>query len=196
VLRRAGLRIHGALALGKADLDELRGSGLVRHVKGGRRREVGNGQIGLGTLAAGPATHGIGRNGPFRLGVRRARPTEGRAPSSGTGSRERRTAGDLNVRIDLLRFAGRSRARRARDSTSPIVGSTAVHAMRAGAELGVAVPDVVAPVEPGGPETMRRPRESLLLRRRPSPRRQPRTLRARPARVQTAKRDRRSSPSR
>jgi hypothetical protein len=41
VLRRAGLRIHGALALGKADLDELRGSGLVRHVKGGRRREVG-----------------------------------------------------------------------------------------------------------------------------------------------------------
>jgi hypothetical protein len=41
VLRRAGLRIHRALALGKADLDELRGAVLVRHVKGGRRREVG-----------------------------------------------------------------------------------------------------------------------------------------------------------
>jgi integrase len=41
VLRRAGLRIHEALALGEADLDPRRGSLLVRHGKGGRRREVG-----------------------------------------------------------------------------------------------------------------------------------------------------------
>ena len=41
VLWRAGLRIHEALALSEADLDARRGSVLVRHGKGGRRREVG-----------------------------------------------------------------------------------------------------------------------------------------------------------
>jgi integrase len=41
VMWRAGLRIHEALALGEADLDPRRGSLLVRHGKGGRRREVG-----------------------------------------------------------------------------------------------------------------------------------------------------------
>jgi hypothetical protein len=41
VLWRAGLRIHEALALSEADLDERRGSLLVRRGKGGRRREVG-----------------------------------------------------------------------------------------------------------------------------------------------------------
>lgn len=41
VLWRAGLRIHEALALGEADLDQRRGSLLVRRGKGGRRREVG-----------------------------------------------------------------------------------------------------------------------------------------------------------
>ncbi len=41
VLWRAGLRIQEALSLGEADLDQLRGSLLVRHGKGGRRREVG-----------------------------------------------------------------------------------------------------------------------------------------------------------
>jgi hypothetical protein len=41
VLWRAGLRIHEALALREADLDERRGSLLVRRGKGGRRREVG-----------------------------------------------------------------------------------------------------------------------------------------------------------
>jgi integrase len=38
---RAGLRTHEALALAEHDLDVRRGSLLVRHVKGGRRREVG-----------------------------------------------------------------------------------------------------------------------------------------------------------
>jgi integrase len=41
VLWRAGLRIHEALALAEHDLDQRRGSLLVRHGKGGRRREVG-----------------------------------------------------------------------------------------------------------------------------------------------------------
>jgi integrase len=41
VLWRAGLRIHQALALSEAELDQRRGSLLVRHGKGGRRREVG-----------------------------------------------------------------------------------------------------------------------------------------------------------
>ncbi len=41
VLWRAGLRIHEALALTESDLDERRGALLVRHGKGGKRREVG-----------------------------------------------------------------------------------------------------------------------------------------------------------
>jgi site-specific recombinase XerD len=41
VLWRAGLRVDEALALREADLDRRRGSLLVRHGKGGRRREVG-----------------------------------------------------------------------------------------------------------------------------------------------------------
>ena len=44
VLWRAGLRIHEALALAEHDLDMRRGSLLVRHGKGGRRREVGMGE--------------------------------------------------------------------------------------------------------------------------------------------------------
>jgi integrase len=40
-LWRAGLRIAEALALGEPDLDERRGSVLVRAGKGGKRREVG-----------------------------------------------------------------------------------------------------------------------------------------------------------
>jgi integrase len=41
VLWRAGLRISEALALTESDLEVIRGSMLVRHGKGGRRREVG-----------------------------------------------------------------------------------------------------------------------------------------------------------
>ena len=41
VLWRAGLRVQEALALIEADLDERRGALLVRHGKGGRRREIG-----------------------------------------------------------------------------------------------------------------------------------------------------------
>jgi site-specific recombinase XerD len=41
VLWRAGLRVQEALALTEPDLDERRGSLLVRSGKGGRRREIG-----------------------------------------------------------------------------------------------------------------------------------------------------------
>src|SRR5271165_4308108 len=41
MLWRGGLRVHEALALSEPDLDLHRGSVLVRHGKGGRRREVG-----------------------------------------------------------------------------------------------------------------------------------------------------------
>ena len=41
VLWRAGLRIHEALMLTETDLNERRGSLLIRHGKGDRRREVG-----------------------------------------------------------------------------------------------------------------------------------------------------------
>lgn len=41
ILWRAGLRISEALAVAETDLDRARGAGLVRHGKGGRRREVG-----------------------------------------------------------------------------------------------------------------------------------------------------------
>jgi site-specific recombinase XerD len=41
VLWRAGLRINGALSLTETDLDQRRGSILVRHGKNDRRREVG-----------------------------------------------------------------------------------------------------------------------------------------------------------
>jgi len=41
VLWRAGLRINEALSLNESDLDARRGSLLVRHGKGGKRREVG-----------------------------------------------------------------------------------------------------------------------------------------------------------
>src|SRR5262245_6849911 len=41
VLWRAGLRINEALSLTETDLDERRGSILIRHGKNDRRREVG-----------------------------------------------------------------------------------------------------------------------------------------------------------
>jgi integrase len=41
VLWRTGLRVQEALALAEQDLDQRRGSLLVRSGKGGRRREVG-----------------------------------------------------------------------------------------------------------------------------------------------------------
>jgi site-specific recombinase XerC len=41
ILWRAGLRINEALTLAETDLEPRRGAILVRHGKGGKRREVG-----------------------------------------------------------------------------------------------------------------------------------------------------------
>ena len=51
VLWRAGLRIQDALALTESDLDERRGSLLVRHGKGDKRREVGMDDWGFDHLS-------------------------------------------------------------------------------------------------------------------------------------------------
>ena len=51
-LCRAGLRISEALALSETDIDPSRGSVLVRHGKGDKRREAGMDQFGFDQLAA------------------------------------------------------------------------------------------------------------------------------------------------
>src|SRR3984885_8010126 len=52
VLWRGGLRISEALALNETDIDERRGSVLIRHGKGDKRREAGMDQLGFEQLAA------------------------------------------------------------------------------------------------------------------------------------------------
>jgi site-specific recombinase XerD len=52
VLWRAGLRISEALALNETDIDERRGSLLIRHGKGDKRREAGMDKFGFEQLAA------------------------------------------------------------------------------------------------------------------------------------------------
>lgn len=55
VLWRAGLRISEALSLAERDLDPGRGALLVRHGKGGKRREVGMDEWGWEQLRPWPA---------------------------------------------------------------------------------------------------------------------------------------------
>lgn len=52
VMWRAGLRISEALALAETDLDSRRGAVLVRRGKGGKRREVGMDDWGVGATLA------------------------------------------------------------------------------------------------------------------------------------------------
>jgi site-specific recombinase XerD len=53
LLWRAGLRIHEALALTEGDLDRRRGSLLIRHGKGGRRREGARADLRRAAATAG-----------------------------------------------------------------------------------------------------------------------------------------------
>ena len=76
VLWRGGLRVAEALALGERDLDPRRGSLLVRNGKGGRRREIGHGRLGLG--AAAPVARRSPR-APGRAAVLRHRRPDPRA---------------------------------------------------------------------------------------------------------------------
>jgi site-specific recombinase XerD len=59
VLWRAGVRIHEALALAETDLNERRGSLLIRHGKGDRRREVGMDPWAWAVLADWTADRGV-----------------------------------------------------------------------------------------------------------------------------------------
>jgi site-specific recombinase XerD len=52
VLWRGGLRISEALALNETDIDQRRGSLLIRHGKGDKRREAGMDQFGFEQLTA------------------------------------------------------------------------------------------------------------------------------------------------
>jgi len=52
VLWRGGLRISEALALNEADVDARRGSLLIRHGKGDKRREAGMDPFGFEQLGA------------------------------------------------------------------------------------------------------------------------------------------------
>jgi site-specific recombinase XerD len=98
VLWRAGLRIQEALALTERDLDPRRGSLLVRHGKGGHRREVG--MAGWGFEQLGPWLLGRAKLpvGPLFCVI--DGPTRGR-PWSAAG-----------VRVELRRLAAGAGIRR------------------------------------------------------------------------------------
>jgi integrase len=65
ILLRGGLRITEALALNETDIDERRGSLLVRHGKGDKRREAGMDQFGFEQLAAWLAHRALLPPGPL-----------------------------------------------------------------------------------------------------------------------------------
>ncbi|MBV8733513.1 MAG: site-specific integrase [Solirubrobacterales bacterium] len=81
VLWRAGLRINEALSLTETDLDERRGSILVRHGKNDRRREVGMDAWGWTALQAWLSERATLPVGPLFCVI--AGPTRGHAWSAG-----------------------------------------------------------------------------------------------------------------
>ncbi len=97
VLWRAGLRIHEALSLAETDLDERRGSVLVRHGKGDKRREVGMDAWAWSVLRPWIAERAQLPVGPLLCVI--DGPTRGRGWSASAARRElRRVAGDAGVR--------------------------------------------------------------------------------------------------
>ena len=97
VLWRGGLRVQEALALGEHDLDPRRGSLLVRHGKGGRRREIGMDAWGWEQLAPWLAARVELPVGPLFCII--DGPTRGRPWSSaGVRSELRRLAAQAGVR--------------------------------------------------------------------------------------------------
>jgi site-specific recombinase XerD len=97
ILWRAGLRIDEALGLAETDLEAQRGAILVRHGKGGKRREVGMDDCGWEHLEPWRQLRLDLPVGPFLCVV--AAPTEGRRWSH-TGARAelRRLAALAGVR--------------------------------------------------------------------------------------------------
>lgn len=98
VLWRAGLRISEALALTESDVDPRRGSVLVRHGKGDKRREAGMDDWGFEHLGAWLERRVELPVGPLFCVI--DGPTKGRRPWSGTSVRAelRRMAMDAGVR--------------------------------------------------------------------------------------------------
>ena len=114
VLWRAGLRVQEALALTEPDLDERRGSLLVRHGKGGRRREIGMDVWGWEHLRPWLAARADLPVGPLFCVI--DGPTRGRGWSSAAVRLEFQSARGPSRRAPTLRAASapprpRSRAR-------------------------------------------------------------------------------------
>jgi site-specific recombinase XerD len=100
VLWRSGLRINEALSLTETDLDERRGSILVRHGKNDRRREVGMDPWGWSALE--PWLHERAKLPVGQLFCVIAGPTRGQAWSATAARLElHRTATEAGVRRRL-----------------------------------------------------------------------------------------------
>jgi len=97
VLWRGGLRISEALALAETDVDERRGSLLVRHGKGDKRREAGMDDWGFEQLNAWMAHRVTLPVGPLLCVI--DGPTCGRAWAATAARRElRQLAADAGLR--------------------------------------------------------------------------------------------------
>ena len=122
VLWRGGLRVQEALALGERDLDPRRGSLLVRHGKGGRRREIGMDTWGWEQLQPWLAARLELPVGPLFCVI--DGPTRGR-PWSGAG-----------VRVEFRRLAAQAGVRR-RFAPHQLRHAHAVELAREGVPLNV-----------------------------------------------------------
>ena len=122
VLWRGGLRVQEALALGERDLDPRRGSLLVRHGKGGRRREIGMDAWGWEQLQPWLAARLELPVGPLFCVI--DGPTRGR-PWSGAG-----------VRVEFRRLAAQASVRR-RFAPHQLRHAHAVELAREGVALNI-----------------------------------------------------------
>ena len=122
VLWRGGLRVHEALTLAEHDLDQRRGSLLVRNGKGGRRREIGMDAWGWEQLRPWLAARVELPVGPLFCVI--DGPTRGRPWSS------------ANVRVELRRLAAQAGIRR-RFAPHQLRHAHAVELAREGVPLNV-----------------------------------------------------------
>jgi site-specific recombinase XerD len=122
VLWRSGLRIQEALALTEPDLDPRRGSLLVRHGKGGRRREIAMDAWGWEQLRPWLASRRDLPVGPLFCVI--DGPTRGRPWSSAA------------VRVELRRLAGQAGVRR-RFAPHQLRHAHAVELAREGVPLNI-----------------------------------------------------------
>jgi integrase len=111
ILWRSGLRIQEALALTEGDLDQRRGSPLVRSGNGGRRREVGMDEWGWEQLRPRLAARAELPVGPLFCvidGLTRGRPWAAAAGMAGCHSTSGSTS-SKNASMSLRLFASTAR---------------------------------------------------------------------------------------